>query len=206
MIDAATTEAFWSIIHDYVQIQKNGERVLATEVHAELMEFLASQDIVLPAAFEGASVYEVTDIFVDGSAIFVTNSFPELGPELHTHPIFIECLKGGNVDSQILEAFPQLATYFTNSFCHGEPRAADAAEVETESAPAGEELFQHFDVAAKGATGTGWAAQSKIELGAILDLGDDRVWRVTRVYDGFLLNKAQLERLPPQGYITETFH
>lgn len=216
MIDAETTEAFWDILHSNVAAQLEGENILATEVHAELMEFLAEQEITFPAIFEANTNYEIFDLFVDGGAIFITNSYPDMGPEQHTHPIFIECRKGGDVDSKILKAFPQLADYFTKSFCPDAQRAADAAEVETESAPARRftqadadaELYQHVDmVTTDGAgTATGWILQSRAKVGNIINIGDDRDWRVTVAYDGFVITGAQMKQLPPTGYISETIH
>jgi hypothetical protein len=224
MIDHATTEAMWDILHDYVARQKQGEKVTAEEVHAELIEFLAAQEIELPAKFQGNVPFEVFDFFVDGGALFVTNSYPEEGPEQHTHPIFVEC--GSKLPSKILSAYPALADMLQHRFCPESSVAADAAEVETESAPAAtgpfassetgyvppenldDEIYQHVDIVLGNgeATGTGWVLSHKAKAGTILDLGDGRAWLVAHVYDGFVLNGAQMKRLPPTGYVTETAH
>lgn len=214
MIDALTTEAMWDVLHGFAHRQKQGERITAEEVHAELTEFLHDQDIEFPATFDGNSVYEIFRVFVDGGALFVDNSYPEMGPQRFVHPIFIEC--GEAIDSKILAAYPQLGEYFTRAFCPDSVRAADAAEVETESAPAAPftqadadaEIYQHVDLATvdDSATASGWILQERAKEGNIIAIDDERDWRVTRVYDGFLLNGAQIKLLPPHGYISDTVH
>jgi hypothetical protein len=205
MIDALTTEAMWDILHDFARRQKGGEKVTAEDVHGEIIDFLAYQEIEFPATFEGNSIYEIFRIFVDGGAVFVDNSYPEMGPQRFVHPIFIEC--STEIDSTILSAYPQLGEYLTRSFCPDVEPAADAAGVEAEPDPdAG--LFQHVEMATTDGTGTasGWIPKRSAKIGSLLDIGDERDWRVTVVYDGFILNREQMKLLPPTGYISDTRH
>jgi hypothetical protein len=209
MIDALTTQAMWDLVADYVEDQKKGEKILASEVHAELMDFLAHQDIELPAVFQGNVPYELFRIFVDGSAVYVDNSYPDDGPQRHVQPVFIEC--GAEIPGVILEAYPALGDYFTKAFCPDEGRAADAAEVETESAAGpnpDDGLWQHVDMASTDGTGTasGWIPKRFAVENGIIDLGDERDWRVVTAYEGFVLNAAQMKLLPPTGYISDTRH
>jgi hypothetical protein len=208
MIDALTTQSMWDLVADYVDDQKKGERILATEVHAELMEFLANQDITLPAVFQGNVPYEVFRIFVDGSAVYIDNSYPDDGPDRHVQPVFIEC--GTEISGVILQAYPGIADYLIQTYCPEGQRAADAAEVETESAgPHPDDgLFQHVDLATTDGSGTasGWIPKIFAIQNGRIDFGDERDWRVIMIYDGFVLDKEQMKLLPPTGYISDTRH
>jgi hypothetical protein len=213
-IAATVTEAMWDLLRDWVDQQQSGEKVLASEVHADLMDFLETQGIKLPAVFQGNVRFEAFDMFVDGGAIFLTNTYPdEPAPDQkHTFPIFIEC--GEGIDSKILEAFPALADHFVRAYCPDSVQvehAADAAEVETESAPGphpDDGLWQHVDMATTDGAGTasGWIPKRYAVENGSIDFGDERDWRVTVAYEGFVLNAEQMKLLPPTGYISDTRH